>query len=60
MAFFSIRKTAHAVIAVAEPMRIGWPASEPSPKKFPSPNMPIVASLPVLETTVNLTLPAWR
>ena len=60
MAFFSIRRTAQSVIAVAEPMRRGWPASEPSPKKLPSLNMPSVASLPSLETTVSLTLPVCR
>src|ERR1700733_3834027 len=60
MAFFSILRTAQSVIAVAEPMRKGWPASEPSPKKLPSLNMPIVASLPFLETTVSLTLPVLQ
>jgi hypothetical protein len=30
-----------------------------SPKKSPGFNMPIVASLPFLETTVSLTLPFW-
>jgi hypothetical protein len=30
---------------------------QPSPKKSPSLNMPMVASLPSLDTTVNFTLP---
>jgi hypothetical protein len=36
-------------------MRKAWPAIEPSPKNSPSPNMPMVASWPVFETTVSLT-----
>jgi hypothetical protein len=42
MAFFSIRRSWQSVIAAADPMRRACPANEPSPKKFPSPNMPIV------------------
>src|SRR5579872_4112314 len=59
MAFLSIRRMAQSVIAVAEPMRSGWPAREPSPKKFPSFSIPIVASFPALDTTVSRTLPSW-
>jgi hypothetical protein len=47
MAFLSIRSSEQSVIAVAVPMRSAWPASEPSPKKLLSLNMPMVASLPV-------------
>ena len=54
MAFLSIRRTAQSVIAVAVSMRRGWPARQASPKKSLSPNIPIVASLPVFETTVSL------
>jgi hypothetical protein len=50
IAFFSIRRSWQSVIAAADPIRRAWPASEPSPKKFPSLNIPIVASLPVLDT----------
>src|ERR1017187_5789933 len=35
-------------------------ASEPSPKKLPLFNMPIVTSLPVLETTASCTLPVCK
>jgi hypothetical protein len=45
MAFLSIRITAQSVIAAAEPIRRGWPASEPSPKKLPSLNTPIISFL---------------
>jgi hypothetical protein len=34
-------------------MRRGWPASEPSPKKLASLNMPIVASLPGMEPALH-------
>jgi hypothetical protein len=37
-------------------MRTACPANEPSPKKFPSPKMPMVASLPTLDTTVSPNL----
>ena len=36
-----------------------WPASEPSPKKSPSANMPIVTSLPVVEITAKFHLARW-
>jgi hypothetical protein len=35
------------------------PANDPSPTKFLSFNMPIVTTLPVLDTTVSRTLPFW-
>ena len=48
-----------AVTAVAVPMRIGWPARQPFPKKSPGPSIAITASRPVLDRTESLTLPSW-
>jgi len=48
-----------SVIAVADFMRTSFPTRQPSPKKSPSLNMPRVASLPILDTTVSRTLPSW-
>ena len=47
------------VIAVAESIRSAWPASDASPKKSRPSSIPIVASLPVFETTVSFTVPVW-
>src|SRR4051812_20789048 len=47
------------VIAVALPMRTGWPARHPSPKKSPGPSIATTASLPVLDSTDSLTPPCW-
>ena len=45
------------VIAVALPMRTGWPARHPSPKKSPGPSIATTASLPVFESTDSFTPP---
>src|SRR5439155_13385401 len=47
------------VSAVALPMRTGWPARHPSPKKSPGPSIATTASLPVLESTDSFTPPFW-
>ena len=47
------------MIAVALPMRSGWPARHPSPKKSPGPSMATTASLPVFDSTDSLTPPDW-
>ena len=49
-----------ATMAVAVPIRTGWPASAPSPTKSPGPNVATTASLPVLETTASFTRPFCR
>jgi hypothetical protein len=46
MDFLSIRITEQSAIAVAEHMRRGCPARQPSPKKWPSFRIPIGAFLP--------------
>ena len=51
--------TTLGVIAVALPMRIGWPAMHPSPKKSPGPSIATTASLPVRDTTDSLMPPDW-
>src|ERR1039457_4832377 len=57
MDFLSILITTQSVIAVAEHRRRGCPVRQPSPKKSPSFRMPMVASLPIFETTVSFTFP---
>ena len=47
------------MIAVALPMRTGWPARQPSPKKSPGPSIATTASLPVFDSTDSLTPPVW-
>jgi hypothetical protein len=49
--------TVLGVCAVALPMRTGWPASAPSPKKLPAPRIATIASRPVFEITDSLTSP---
>ena len=46
------------VMAVALPMRTGWPARHPSPKKSPGPSIATTASLPAFESTDSLTPPS--
>src|SRR6186713_329249 len=55
----SIVRIVLAAAAVAVPMRIGWPARQPSPKKSPGPSMAITASRPVFDSTESLTSPSW-
>src|SRR5579864_721252 len=50
--------TVLGLIAVAFPMRWGWPAKLPSPKKSPGPRMAMIASLPLSLTAVILTPPS--
>src|SRR5215210_7590248 len=52
-----MRRITLGVIAVALPMRIGWPARQPSPKKSPGPSIATTASRPVLDSTDSLTPP---
>jgi hypothetical protein len=56
---FSSRMIEHSVNVIAVEIRNGCPARHPSPKKSPSPNMAITASLPPFERTDILTLPFW-
>src|SRR5580698_6135154 len=51
--------TVVAVTAVAVPIRSGWPARHPSPKKSPGPSTATTASLPRWFTTDSLTPPFW-
>src|SRR5580765_1806313 len=57
MDFLSIRIKVQSVIALAEHMRRGCPVSQPSPKKSPPLRIPIVASFPLVATTVSFTFP---
>ena len=57
--FFATSMMTLGVIAVALPMRSGWPAMHPSPKKSPGPSIATTASLPVRESTDNFTPPDW-
>jgi hypothetical protein len=59
MDFLSIRIIEQSAIAVAEHMRRGLPARQPSPKKSPSFRIPIVASFSLVATTVSLTRSSW-
>ena len=45
------------MIAVALPIRTGWPARHPSPKKSPGPSIATTASRPVFDSTDSLTPP---
>src|ERR1035438_3567503 len=53
MAFLSMHRSLQSVMVVADFMRTGLPTRQPSPKNSPWLNMPKVASLPVLDTTVS-------
>ena len=46
-------------MAVALPIRTGWPARQPSPKKSPGPSIATTASLPAFDSTDSLTPPDW-
>ena len=57
--FFATTSTLVAAMAVALPIRTGWPARHPSPKKSPGPSIATTASLPAFESTDSLTPPRW-
>ncbi len=46
-----------AVVAWAVPMRIVWPARQPSPKKSPGDSIATTASWPVSDSTESFTPP---
>ncbi len=54
MAAFCSRTIEQSEIAVAVAMRSGWAVRHPSPRKSPVPKVAMIASLPLLETTVSL------
>src|SRR5277367_3501294 len=60
MVLFTIRRTVESEKALAKPMRNGWPARLASPKTLPSSKIPMVASFPLFDTTVSLTLPFFK
>ena len=53
----AIRTASHAVIAVTEDKRRGFPVMAPSPQNSSGPRIATIASLPCAEVTVTLTLP---
>ena len=59
IASFSMISTLLAATAVAVPMRTGWPARTPSPKKSPGASIATTASLPMRESTDSLIAPFW-
>src|SRR4051812_38756762 len=56
---FPTISTTVGVIAVALPIRSGWPARHPSPKKSVGPSIATTASRPLFESTESLTPPDW-
>src|SRR5688572_5374842 len=57
--FFGTMSSEVVDTAVAVPIRIGCPASAPSPRKSPGPSTPTIASFPVCDSTESLTAPFW-